>query len=1381
MHLFKQKLKYFFLFVLLIGIAIGINSTTIQAVDESDEIVETESEEAPKEFLNERALTSVLDPGISFNDWQNDSVLNRSRINNPPKSTNTKDPNNNNRMIYNAGIDTTFSLAKFGDTHPYAYIYRHGIVAKNVKAVNYSQTTVSPASNFYIDRSWDINSRVNKNGYTNGTNKTAPASQLLNFENANFFGTTEAFFIYFNPNQIPPFNASLTNQPDIENIYFIFKTGNETAKLSSNMKYSTSSTKGFYGINDPNTAFFVGNVNLSNPQIVKAYYRDIAAPKKDLINMKKFGARISPDDGVSGYYNQPLSISKQNINNYTFLFNQKSILNSSDNTVDTSYSTDGFWNTSLNNTKRYMVFWYAKNISDAKITKKNSAQSAVKVGDAINYTVNVSSPSGKVVDPYIVDTIPAGMSEPTNVKLDNQSISKTPNSNGDYYTFNNNVLTVYFNQTTQAQMDAGAYNGLDGTGKTLTYTSSILSGNANETKKNVAELHGKNVPNPPKADSSVTIKQPEKLTGTLDKTNDQANPIPLNQIVTYTLKATNTAKETSMEKAYIEDTLPAELTEPGNIKLGTQALTKIVNANGNYYSWDATKNKLTIHMNGTKIQPGQSVTITYTNIPTRTGTLTNNAELFLADQTSLDKADSTIKVVETKGSVEKQNDRPDPVLAGTDVTYTLTPKNDSTELTLKKFTLEDTLPVGLDAPTAVKVGNTSLSNQFSNTTDYYSWDASNRKLIIHFNQTQLGPNQTTNVTYVAKVSKDATVGTKENTVVLKDINDNTLDTSSSTITVFESLNGLIKKNNNKEQGAIVNDLISYTLVATNTSSFTDLSKGYIYDILPSELGEPTNIRLNGVPLPKYDVNLTGQVKDAYTWLAADRKLIIHINGTDIKPQESITVTYDAKLLSGIPGNKVTNTATLYAATGTILSKDNSEVPVLEETLKGDLTKQNSKSSTGAVPGDVVDYTLIATNKTQSVSISKSFIYDDLPPGMDLPTNIQLNGVDLPASGNTTSDYYTFDQGNTRLTIHLNATTIKPGEKVTITYKSKLVTGTVNEIKTNKADWQDSKNQSIDKADSNFEVLLGGITGSIEKLNNKSDTGARINDVVSYTLKAKNTSPNADLVGSYIYDILPAELEQPTNIQLVLLDENGNEVAGSKKVLQLNSVVQNKDDAYSWVKADRKLIIHINGTTIKPNQAVKVTYDAKVLSGKENQAVLNTATFYADNPQKQLDKDTSTFKIKVVRINLKQEAIYPNFSNRNYRLVMPTTSYFTLDNIDLQTKTSFSRSTITASSYAENTNGAYRKMQLILASGAQGIIPSITIPEFYQYAGYQVTTTNVAHNSANRIQTGLPTLDYTNADEYWVTMYIKPDDWIKPTNEEVEPPMYNWDYATNKFN
>jgi hypothetical protein len=64
-----------------------------------------------------------------------------------------------------------------------------------------------------------------------------------------------------------------------------------------------------------------------------------------------------------------------------------------------------------------------------------------------------------------------------------------------------------------------------------------------------------------------------------------------------------------------------------------------------------------------------------------------------------------------------------------------------------------------------------------------------------------------------------------------------------------------------------------------------------------------------------------------------------------------------------------------------------------------------------------------------------------------------------------------------------------------------------------------------------------------------------------------------------------------------------------------------------------------------------------------------------------------------------------------------------------------------------------------------------VPQYYEYAGYVATTTDVAHDPKD-LQTNLLILDYGVNAEYWVTMYIRP----KATN----PGDYTWDFRTNEF-
>lgn len=482
--------------------------------------------------------------------------------------------------------------------------------------------------------------------------------------------------------------------------------------------------------------------------------------------------------------------------------------------------------------------------------------------------------------------------------------------------------------------------------------------------------------------------------------------------------------------------------------------------------------------------------------------------------------------------------------------------------------------------------------------------------------------------------------------------------------------------------------------------------------------------------------------------------------------------------------KKENTAKLFNVKKDELATAKSEFPI----IKGELTTPNDqplgvvkvtqkKGESDAayqtrVKNDTIEYTLKFKN-TSLINLSNTYIKDKLPEGLSEPKTILLNGKVL-ANGDTAK------LENGYLIINLNYTVLQPNVEQTLTYKAYMTSDEVQSPFVNTAELFTQDNHSLATADSTVNLFKG----SIIKENNKPN-GAFTGDVVHYTINATNAKNSSVLENSYIKDKLPTEMSTPTNIMM-----NGKALVEFDKDTS-NTENRNNIDTYELDTKNNILIIHINGSDIAPGGTLKIEYDSTItaINSGEVQKV-NTATFYkrgsrnANNKwiDHELDTDNLTAKLvkpnRTVKLNIKQEYFT---TSQNNRLVYPKTGYFNLKNLSTASNKVVESYSVTSKSYAiDSPDAVYKTVQLILSEDALKVVPNLIIPEFYQYAGYNVTDTNTAHVSGNRTEAGMPTLDYTNKDEYWVTMYIKPDDLLKPKNEEVESPMYNWDYAINEF-
>lgn len=265
------------------------------------------------------------------------------------------------------------------------------------------------------------------------------------------------------------------------------------------------------------------------------------------------------------------------------------------------------------------------------------------------------------------------------------------------------------------------------------------------------------------------------------------------------------------------------------------------------------------------------------------------------------------------------------------------------------------------------------------------------------------------------------------------------------------------------------------------------------------------------------------------------------------------------------------------------------------------------------------------------------------------------------------------------------------------------------------------------------------------------------EIVHYTLTMKNTT-NGILNDAKLGDMIPEGLSKPENVKLdnVLLKE-GTTNANSEGAY------------YTWDPVERTMIVHYKELSGKSEK--KLTYDATVISGKANETKTNKAVFTGSNSK---GTAASEHTIKIIgpkaKLHVKQEVV-----GKHNEIVVPKTGYLQLDHVNTTNITDKKNQvSLTMPSYEADTNKPYKDVMLKLHYGYTGYLPKEIIPEFYNYDGYQLTTDNGDHKSANRKNGKLPVLDLKDKQEYWLTIYVK------PKTGEDGPPFYSWDSKTNDF-
>ena len=124
---------------------------------------------------------------------------------------------------------------------------------------------------------------------------------------------------------------------------------------------------------------------------------------------------------------------------------------------------------------------------------------------------------------------------------------------------------------------------------------------------------------------------------------------------------------------------------------------------------------------------------------------------------------------------------------------------------------------------------------------------------------------------------------------------------------------------------------------------------------------------------------------------------------------------------------------------------------------------------------------------------------------------------------------------------------------------------------------------------------------------------------------------------------------------------------------------------------------------------------------------------------------------------------------NGKIVIPTIGYMQLENCSISDPSDVS-SKMNIATNSGFDNISFSTYNLIIDEH-KGIKVIDIIPQYYSYAGHVLTSTEAPHLEAD-IVSSVPLLDYTNNNEYWLTIYIEPITDI--------PDLYAWDTAVNKF-
>ncbi|EOH95039.1 hypothetical protein UAW_02118 [Enterococcus haemoperoxidus ATCC BAA-382] len=258
----------------------------------------------------------------------------------------------------------------------------------------------------------------------------------------------------------------------------------------------------------------------------------------------------------------------------------------------------------------------------------------------------------------------------------------------------------------------------------------------------------------------------------------------------------------------------------------------------------------------------------------------------------------------------------------------------------------------------------------------------------------------------------------------------------------------------------------------------------------------------------------------------------------------------------------------------------------------------------------------------------------------------------------------------------------------------------------------------------------------------------------YTIKVSNTGNIMSLHNTLI-DSLSNYLEYVPNSTLL----NGNKVVdvnGTSQMFLGGMKIESPGGVEGAITKDKPAVI-----TFKVK--VKDTGDTTVGIDIPNIAyIANTSTNLVSTNKVITKVPGIPISEYILNLYIKQEVL-----NSRLDLVSPSIGF-------ADVKNNFDQYQLTIPSYLSDTNQAFKFVKIKVADMNDPYNVSIKIPEFYSYAGYQLTATKSNHLASNRMKTPIESIDPSKGLDRWLTVYIEPKLFADA------PPFYSWDYKNNDF-
>lgn len=798
---------------------------------------------------------------------------------------------------------------------------------------------------------------------------------------------------------------------------------------------------------------------------------------------------------------------------------------------DTAYS-ETLSNTAIlgaDNSEDIPVTDTSTKIEDGKpglTAEKSVDKSEAHVGDTLTYTVtakNAEDATTPLKNAALTDTLPGF--------VDFVQGSVMVDGTSGQYRFDNGVLTVELGDIAP------------GAEKTVTFQVTVNNTAYNQSFQNTAILDADNSDPVVPSDEGVTVADGiAKISATKNVDKSKAK---VGDTLTYTITASNADTATvSLRDVVMADTLPKYVTfNQGSVAVdGSPVRT----------TFNSKTRQLTAELGD--IAPGQSKVLTFSALVNTTAygrKFSNTAVLGAENFQDVSAADTGVTVAAgvPEGSSGAKTVSKSKANVGDTLTYSIALRNASTATAdWKNVKATDAIPEHL----AFVPGSVEVDGRSSND---YSYNADTHTLTLIADKIAIG--KTLTYTFRVTVEDGAQGQYIVNTAKVTSAGREDMQLPDTGVEISGGQTEPMMTKTASVKNAKPGDTFTYTVEVKNGAKATaDWKNVVLSDVLPV-----------GVEL----VGGTVAVDDTTTQYTLAGQ-VLEVKLGNLKPNESVRVTFQVKVLERAAEDIIRNVATAQGDNGKKTASDNGVEVGLG---KGKLSGTKAVSQTTAKVGDILTYTITAHNSDKVTSNLKDVIVTDtLSEYLTLnPDSVQVDG--LPAR-------HFFDGTARQLRVELGD--IAPGQTKTVTFTAAVNSHAYGKKFGNTAVITAKNGGPVTvTTPSDVAVTDGKAEGSVNaKTVDKSK--AKVGDTLTYSIAVRNASTaSGPWKNVEVVDVIPEHLSF---------------VSGS---VEVNGRGTND---YSYTASSRTL--KLLADTVEPGQTKTFSFRVAVDEGAQGLYITNTA-------------------------------------------------------------------------------------------------------------------------------------------------------------------------------